>query len=452
MVATHTRRRLASVPAQLAVLLAAAACGGGGGDAAREGPAAKIASWRDGSVNVVSSPVIASGVTAVTALGGDGRLRTVATDVATGRRLWTQPATMAGRPTALGVQPPAVTGPAEHLMVVDVEAHGSEAALVGRDAHSGTWRWSRPIGSTFGPARCGEALCLSEDTAGKSPGFALLDPATGRRVWRIPGIAEVEWSNARQVVLFRTTAHPTVEAHDLASGKPLWAYRVDKALGHGVDLSGGWSFGSLGGILIGYVAPFQKKKGGRLSPFGFFSLRLADGTPQWARRRLIRIYPSASPAVALITREVDPEDRYAGFVQLDPRDGRTMRRVPTTGLRQVGWWLAFPPDLSALGFLVHDQPGHAYDLRTGRAIDGRTRAWSFCADKPVPLKIDGQRGFYPVAALCPFDVRTGRRLDANEPPPGWYTGATDGWRVWRDESGALRGVHDASGTSPGMYR
>jgi hypothetical protein len=55
--------------------------------------------------------------------------------------------------------------------------------------------------------------------------------------------------------------------------------------------------------------------------------------------------------------------------------------------------------------------------------------------------------------LCPYDLKTGRRLDAtNSVPPGWYTGSVDGWRVWRDERGALHGVHDGDGTSPGMYQ
>src|SRR5262249_35056459 len=121
MVATRVRRRLVSVPAQVAVLLTAAACGGGGGGTSGGGAGGKPAGGHDGTVNVVSRAVTASGVTAVTALGGDGRLRTVTADVATGKRLWTHPATMAGRPAAMGVQPPAVTGPAGHLMVVDVE-------------------------------------------------------------------------------------------------------------------------------------------------------------------------------------------------------------------------------------------------------------------------------------------------------------------------------------------
>ena len=68
-----------------------------------------------------------------------------------------------------------------------------------------------------------------------------------------------------------------------------------------VNLSGGWAFGSLGDTLVGYLAPYQAKKGEPLSTFGFFGLRLADGHLAWARPRMLRVYPSANPAVALIT-------------------------------------------------------------------------------------------------------------------------------------------------------
>lgn len=200
------------------------------------------------------------------------------------------------------------------------------------------------------------------------------------------------------------------------------------------------------------MAPYQARSNGPLSAFGFFSLRLADGKQQWVRKRLLRVYPSANPAVALITREVDDADRYGGFTQLDLRTGRSVTRLGATGAPPANWWLAFPPDLSAVGFLAHDKPGHMYDLRTGRAVSGHTQGWSFCTTKPAPLKITGQNGFYPIAALCPYDLKTGRRLDAaNAVPPSWYTGSVGGWRVWRDERGGLHGVHDGAGTSPGMY-
>lgn len=449
--ATHRRLRFAVIPAQTAlVLFAVVACGSGSHDSV--GDTVRPA-WNDTGVNAVSRPVVAGGVTAVTALRPDGRLQTVVDDVAHGTRLWTHPAVIAGRPPALGVAPPAVAGPAAHPVVAAVEDQKGGAVLVGHDARTGSRLWTRRVGTTFGPAQCGEMLCVSESTARKSADFAVLNPTTGKQAWHMPGVAEVEWAGPRRVVLFHMSAHPTVEAHDLASGKEIWTFPVETALGKGTDLSGGWAFGASGDALIGYVAPYQKRSGGPLSAFGFFSLGLADGKQQWVRKRLLRVYPSANPAVSLITREVDGNDRYGGFAQLDPRTGRSVSRLTTSGNPHTEWWLAFPQDLSAVGFLAHDHPSVMYDLRTGHTITGHAHAWSFCTTTPTPLKITGQRGFYSIAALCPFDIKTGKKLDpANLAPPAWYTGSSDGWRVWRDEKGALHASHDGKGTSPGMYQ
>jgi outer membrane protein assembly factor BamB len=444
-----TQRRLLPALISAQIVLGAAACGG---SHESSGATSKPA-WNDAGINAVSRPVIGSGVSAVTALQPDGKLQTVVNDVRDGKRLWARPAVISGRPAAMGVAPPAVAGTPGHAIVASVESGTHGAALVGRDARTGEQRWTRTVGTTFGPTRCGGLLCLSESTARKSAAFAVLNPATGKSAWHMPGVAEVEWAGPGRVVLFRMAAHPTVEAHDLATGKELWTFPIESALGRGANLSGGWAFGSVGDALIGYLAPYQTRGNGPLSAFGFFSLRLSDGRQQWVRRRLLRIYPSANPAVALITREVDDADRYGGFTELDPRTGRSVTRLTTTGAPRVNWWLAFPQDLSAVGFLAHDRPSRMYDLRTGRAVIGHTRAWSFCTTAPAPLKITGQTGFYPIAALCPYDLKNGRRLDTtNAVPPGWYTGSVDGWRVWRDERGALHGVHDGDGTSPGMYQ
>lgn len=453
--ATHRRLLSAFISAQTAVLLlSASACGGSSDSSSDSGGAQEKAAWNDTAVNAVSRPVVGSGVTAATALLPDGRLQTVVSDVGDGKRLWARPSVIAGRPAALGVAPPAVAGPAAGPVVADVEAHGRGAALVARDARTGTQRWARTVSTTFGPATCGTLLCVSLATARRTAAFAALNPVTGRLAWHMPGVAEVEWAGGGRVVLFRMSAHPTVEAHDLATGKTVWTFPVETALGRGADLSGGWAFGAADGALTGYVAPYQTKAGGPLSAFGFFSLRLSDGRQQWARRRLLRVYPSANPAVSLITREVDGADRYGGFARLDPRTGRSVSRLGDTGApKKVNWWLAFPQDLSGVGFLAHGQPGRLYDLRTGHTVGGHPRAWSFCTTKPAALKITGQVGYYPIAALCQYDLKTGRQLDAaGSVPPQWYTGSTQGWRVWRDEKGGLHGVHDGAATSPGMYQ
>ncbi|MCW2915937.1 MAG: hypothetical protein JWN52_4005 [Actinomycetia bacterium] len=460
----HIRLRSAVIPTHMAIgaSLVIAGCSSGSGS----DRAASAIGWADTGVNTVSKPMSGAGVTAVTSLSKGGALETAVYELAGGKRLWVRPATMAGRPAGMGVQPPAVVGAGGATVVVALEPQKKgkwNATLVARDARTGQQKWTRPVDSTFGPVRCGPYLCLSEFTASKDARFVALDPATGRGMWKMPGIAEVEWSDglgaagggqggAPRVVVFRMAKHPALESRDLKTGKTLWSFPVEQAVGSGVNLSGGWAFGSLGDALIGYLAPYQAKKGEPLSTFGFFGLRLADGQQTWARPGMLRVYPSANPAIALITREVDPSGRYGGFAQLDPRSGQTTSRIPAEKVPQSAWWLAFPSDLSTLGFLSKDHGGAAYDLHAATPVRLKGRkSWSFCTVDPAQLQIPGQPGFYPVASLCAYDLATGKRIGNPGPPPGWYTGAVDGWRVWRDENGALHGAHDAKGTSPGMY-
>lgn len=443
----HFRLLYAAVAVHCAIAASFLTSGCSGDEAGAKGGAA----WTNGAVNVVSRPAVGASVAAVTDLRADGQLETTAFDLGGGRRRWTRPATMAGRLAGMGVQPPAVAGPPGRPLVVAIEPRPAQPTLVARDALTGGQRWARPVESTFGPARCGPYVCVSEHTAGADARFVALDPATGRERWRLPGIAEVEWSDARRVVVFRMAGRPVLEAHDVTTGAAQWSFAVDEAVGPDVDLTGGWDFGVLGDIMVGHIAPYQAG-GGRLSSFGFFGLRLGDGRLVWRRPRLLRVYPGASPAIALITRVVDDRDRYAGFAQLDPQTGRTTARIPAAGAPRTTWWLSFPADLSAIGFLTPGRAGTAYDLRRAAAVAPRgLRTWSFCTVAPPPLKITGQRNFYPVAALCAYDLATGRRAAVPGPPPGWYTGAVDGWRVWRDERGALHAVRDAHGTVPGMY-
>jgi hypothetical protein len=425
--------------------------------------------WSLAGVNAVSRPITWAGVTAVTALNGSDGLRTVVLDVNTGRRLWERPATMAGRPRGLGVQPPAVTGAPGSAMIVALEpraAAGAQsgqegqagqwrATLVARDAKTGAARWTRRVRSTFGPARCGSAVCMSEDTARPNARFVALNASNGRPVWQRRGSAEVAWSDAERVVLFHLSRRPVVAAHELRTGKVRWTYPVERAVGRGVNAAGGWAFGSTdtsaAGTLIGYLGPYQRRQGARLSPFGLFALRLQDGKAVWTRPRMLRVYPSAHPAVAPIVREVDTAGRYGQLAYLNPRSGKTAAKVTMDDGPATNGWLALPRDLTNIGFLARGKPGVMYDLRSGKRAKPQGKSWSFCAARPAPLKLKEHRGFYPIAALCPFDLANGQRNRAAEPPPAWYTGSVDGWRIWRDAGGALHGTRDARGTVPGMY-
>lgn len=406
--------------------------------------------WSDAQVTAVSRTAVGSGVVAVTGLRPDGTLETVVDDAASGRRLWARPATMSGRLPGMGVQPPAVAGSV--VVALEPKEGGPwKAMLVAREARTGDQVWARGVDSTFGPAACGANVCLSESTARKNVRFVVLEGDTGRVLWRLRGLAEVEHSGADRIVVLRMARRPVLAAHAPDTGRKLWSFPVEEAVGTGIDLSGGWSFGTSGDLLLGQIAPARRGEG--LSAYGFFALRLDDGRPVWAHPRQLRIYPSANPAVGLVTREVDPSGSFGGFVRIDPRSGRRLAAVPASAVPKGSWRLSFSDDLSTLGFLTPDRPGTAYELRRARAVPARgLRTWSFCTTSPRPLRLaGGATGFYPMAALCAYDLATGRRIDHPGPPPTWYTGASDGHRVWRDERGVLHGIRDTSGTTPGMY-
>jgi len=409
------------------------------------------AGWTDAEVNAVSKAALGAGVVAVTGLRDDGTLETVVDDLQTGRRLWQRPAVMAGRLPGMGVQPPAVAGSA--VVALEPRDRGPwKAMIVARDARTGDELWARGVRSTFGPVACGANVCLSESTAQRNPRFVVLEGATGRPLWRLRGLAEVQQADRDRVVVLRMARRPVLAAHAASSGRPLWTFPLEDAVGSGVDLSGGWSFGAAGELLLGHIAP--ARRGRSLSAHGFFALRLADGSPVWSHPRQMRVYPGPNPAVGLITREVGPSGSFGGFARIDARTGRKLVSIPATAVpRGSSWWLSFSSDLSRLGFWLPDGKGTAFDLQTGSPVPVDTlRTWSFCTTDPQPLRLaGGAPGFFPVAPLCAYDLATGRKAESPGPPPAWYTGSHDGHRVWRDERGALHAAHDTTGSTAGMY-
>ncbi|MER7362277.1 PQQ-binding-like beta-propeller repeat protein [Nonomuraea wenchangensis] len=436
----------------LAGTLAVAGCAGS--DAATT-PA--FPTWHNAQVHVVSRLSEAAGVVTTTSMKPDGSLETVAIRLRDGRRLWAYPATMAGRLPGMGVSAPAIveTGGGEGVVVaLDPARKGRwKATLVARDAHSGVQKWTRPVHSSFGPQRCGPYICLSEHTALAKARTVVLDPAGGKPVWKLPGISEVEWSDQARVLLLRLSDDPMVESYELKTGKLQWQQPIEQALGPGVDLSGGWAFGAAGDDLVGYVAPYTDPRTRRLSTFGLFSLRRTDGTINWIRPSVVRVYPSGNPGYAPVVRPVDRQGAYGGFARLDPASGRVVGQVGAADVPGSGWWLAFPERMDKLGFLAHGAKGSVYDLASGRpAPVEEERSWSFCVTDPKPLPLKGQPpGFYSTAALCEYDLATGERLTTAGPPPAWFTGSTAGWRLWRDEKGALHGINDNTASAPGMY-
>ncbi|MEV0591667.1 outer membrane protein assembly factor BamB family protein [Nonomuraea cavernae] len=444
-------RPLAKPAVALAGILALAGCSDS--DAAT----AAFPTWHNTEVNAVSRMTTAGGVVTATSLKPDGTLETAALDLTNGKKLWAQPATMAGRLPGMGVSAPAIvpTGKDQAVVVALDPAKTSQwnATLIARDARTGRQKWTRPVHSTFGPQRCGPYICLPEQTALSSARVVVLDPATGKLIWKLPGIAEVEWSDAERVLLLRLSSNPMIESYELKTGKLQWQQPIEQALGPGIDLSGGWAFGSTGEDLVGYVAPYTNPRTKKVSAFGLFSIKIADGTVNWMRPSVVRVYPSGSPGLAPVVRPVDQHGAYGGFARLDSATGRVVGQITASEVPGSGWWLAFPDRMQKLGFLKHDTKGTAFDLTTGRQVPiEEERGWSFCVTDPKPLPLRGQApGFYSVAAVCDYDLTTGKRVTSSSAPPSWYTGSQDGWRLWRDEKGAMHALNDSTATAPGMY-
>ncbi|MEU6718565.1 PQQ-binding-like beta-propeller repeat protein [Nonomuraea sp. NPDC046802] len=444
-------RPLWTTSVALAGTLAVASCSGS--DAATSA----FPAWHNSQVNAVSRMAAAAGIVAVTSMKPDGTLETVAVGLADGKRLWAHPATMAGRLPGMGVSAPAVveTSRGEGVVVaLDPAKKGPwKATLVARDAHTGAQKWTRPVHSTFGPQRCGPYVCMSEHTALSKARMVVLEPATGKLLWKLPGISEVEWAGQGRVLLLRLAANPMVESYELKTGKLQWQQPIEQALGPGIDMSGGWAFGVAGENLVGYVAPYTNPQTKKISTFGLFSVKIGDGTINWMRPSVVRVYPSGSPGFAPVVRPVDRQGSYGGFARLDAVTGRVIGQVTASDVPGSGWWLAFPDRMNKLGFLKHNATGTAFDIVSGKPVPVKEEhGWSFCVTDPKPLPLRGQApGFYSTAAICEYDLGTGKRVAGAAAPPPWFTGSQEGWRLWRDEKGGIHALNDHVATVPGMY-
>ena len=124
-------------------------------------------------------------------MGPDGTLETVAVDLASGKKLWAHPATMAGRLPGMGVPAPAIVetggGRGRHGGGLGPAKQGRwKATLVGRDARTGSARWTRPDRTPpSAPQRCGPYVCVSEHTALATARVVVLSPVTGKVMWKL---------------------------------------------------------------------------------------------------------------------------------------------------------------------------------------------------------------------------------------------------------------------------
>ncbi len=222
---------------------------------------------------------------------------------------------------------------------------------------------------------------------------------------------------------------PRGRGTDLKDGKTVWQLPIEQALGPGVDLSGGWAFGATGDKLVGYVAPYTNPQTKQTSTFGLFSVRLSNGMVDWMRPSVVRVYPSGNPAFAPVVRPVDQQGQYGGFARLDADTGRVVGQITPGQVPGSGWWLAFPGDMEKLGFLKRNAAGSVFDLATGEPTPVKgTSGWSFCVTDPKPLPLRGLTpGFYSIAALCEFDLASGKRITSRpHRPPGSRAARTAG--------------------------
>lgn len=450
--------RITAATAAVALTAAVAGCSGGGEQGVDSGPG-----WVNRTVYAASTIDVGAGVAAVTVLRQDRKLHTAALSLQDGEELWGEPATMVGRLSGLGVQPPAVVETADGdgiVVAVEPLEDGQQgnnadkrATLVARDAATGAEEWTRPVHSTFGPTACGTYVCLSEDTSRDSAQFVALDPRTGKAIWKTPGVAEVQHAGENAVVMLTLGDNPKLESRQLRTGRVRWELPLSQAVGGAVSLSGGWDFTQVGDSLVGYLGPYRQSAQESVPGYGFFAVDVGSGQVQWKQRRVVRLHPSPKPSALLLTRKVGQNGQgYGAFVRLDPDTGQADSQIPPKQVPKFEWWLGFSSDLDTLGFISGDRAGAAVDLSSGEPVevDGQT-VWSYCTRNPQPLPLTEHEGFYATAALCEFDLSTGEKVQSDGPPPTWVTGATDGWRVWRDESGAVHGADDGDGTTPGMY-
>lgn len=425
-----------------------ASLGGCGIPSGRPAAAGTTPDWTNIRVHAVSEIAAHAGVVAVTSMDGRQQLRTVVLDKTTGNTLWSQPATMAGRPPRLGVGPPAVVpGPEGDTLVVAIEPGGpTGAALVGRGARSGGPRWRAPVTTSYGPQRCGPYICISDDDY-----VYMRSPESGEIQWRAGGPAAVAASSAGSAVFFHWGDRPAVQKRDLDTGALLWEVAVGRILGPGVDARGGWRFSQVSGVLVGYLGPFGQ--GSEMTPFGYFGLRLSDGALLWRHERMLAVHPAPPAESLLLAQRVTNRGTLGDYAVIAPRTGSLTGSAPASGLPRNELRVAISGNTEMLGLYRTGRAGRSFALDSGHpASDGDTRMWTYCDGRQEPLEIRGRHGYGPITPLCPVDLSTGHTLAGTGlPPPEWYSGRASGWRIWPGPQGELYGRHVGQGNSAGLY-
>ena len=389
----------------------------------------------------------------------DGALETVAVDLANGKKLWAHPATMAGRLPGMGVSAPALveTGQGPTIVALDPARKGRwNATLVARDARTGKQKWTRPDPfDVRPPALRAVRLPVGAHRARRAPAWSCSTRPPASSMWKLPGIAEVEWSDRDRVLLLRLAKQPDdrvvrpqdrqapVAAAHRAGARPRHRHvgrlglrrhrrrphRLRRPVHQPEDEEG---------LHLRPVLRQDRRRHDQLdAPLG--GARLPQRQPRLRPRR-----PPGRPAGRL--RRLRP-------ARLRDRPGRRpdhRRRRPRLRL------VARLPQPHGQARLPQARPARAAPSTSPPASRCRSRTqrgWSFCVTDPKPLPLSGQApGFYSIAAAV--RVRPGRPASGSPtpaaPPSGSPAARTAGG-CGATRRAACTPSTTAPATAPGMY-
>ncbi len=401
----------------------------------------------------------------VTTRTGAGGLLSVAIDAASGKLLWSHTAIVRGRLGGMGLQAPTPIAAGAPWQAVSVEPGGAPAtnqaavastvAIVGRDARTGSQRWTVGVTATFGPQPCGRFVCFDDQRVDGSVTLEAVDPITGQRRWaqRIAGQADLDTGTGIHTLVLRLGTSPVVADLDPATGRPRWQTPIAAVLGAKVTTDGGWSFRRVGGLAVVLFDPYRAGPGAAATPSGLVALDLATGAVRWKQPGLIfpievpyLVDPPASPAAGSFPllaehNRIGADGRSItalDLVRLDPATGVAQWTAPLgfayAGPEQVfgglspdgdRLWLRDPTTRKVRGI----------DLATGRTAASTGDVWVQAIGDDVSVANPKHSYVGPpqlhavtVPALHPAASRL---------PPATLTTASKAGQFWIDDGGTV---------------
>jgi hypothetical protein len=372
------------------------------------------AGWQRTDLRPVTQPALAGGLFVLYA-SAPGGLELIAVDPATGRTVWSHPASPAG--TTQGVAPVvALTGPG---IVFLAPATGTLGRLTDVDVRTGAVVWqSEPRPFTTWPGACPDdpsAVCLSYQSNVVDSGAELrFDAATGRPLpfTRIAGDGVRELGTG---LLDPGDRFPDRLAA-IRGGSIAWNRPADRIFGHSVSSDNGWNFDRYAdiGLYVGWLGPDPDAVSGQklvthLANNETVGFRIADGSVVWRARGAYACFTLPCPGV--------PE--AGGFAGPDPNGSgasigvRLVQRGTTReGIFDESFAFSRDAGVTIQGFVP----------ATGRAL------WGFDAGRDIDLldfTAPPRTGLSTIVVPNPrgrlreLDVATGARRPIDATTPAW---------------------------------